>query len=170
MIQTNSVVSYFAYVSMSRFKRMKDWPIILIDDDVDDKQLIEDILRDLSSTHPLIWFGTARKALDYFATSNELPLVVICDINMPEMNGIALKKRVDSDPALQNKMSPFVFYTTAITRRIIEESNKCPMQGLFEKSEDYEVMKKEVDTIIKYWELFQEHTQRKLKSPPGHES
>jgi len=37
-------------------------------------------------------------------------LLIICDINMPEMSGLEFKKEIEKDTYLSEKSIPFVFF------------------------------------------------------------
>ncbi|CAK0757669.1 hypothetical protein CCP3SC15_220026 [Gammaproteobacteria bacterium] len=62
-------------------------PVLIIDDDDFTRELIEDLLRDLGITK-ILCAGNGAQALGLFKSLDILPALVICDINMPEMDGV----------------------------------------------------------------------------------
>jgi CheY-like chemotaxis protein len=62
---------------------MKSGPIILIDDDGDDKDVFQDILKDLKVSNRLIWFQNCDDAFSYLKTTSDQPFIIFCDLNLP---------------------------------------------------------------------------------------
>ena len=69
-------------------------PIIVIEDDVDDLQLLTDSFADCNILNKMIHFTSGREAIDHISQSNEQPLFILCDVNLPKQNGIELKKEM----------------------------------------------------------------------------
>jgi len=73
--------------------------ICLAEDDPDDYYLFSRILEDISDSHKLTWFVTCEDLLIYLKTGNELPDVIVLDMNMPKMDGqtclLTLKNEAD---------------------------------------------------------------------------
>jgi len=88
---------------------MKPGPIILIEDDVEDKDVFLDILKDLDISNPVIWFQNCDDAFSYLKMTSEQPFIIFCDLNLPGMNGIECKGQIDEDKELRKKSIPFVF-------------------------------------------------------------
>lgn len=84
-------------------------PIIIIDDDQDDQEMIDRILGRLPLKNEIKKFFDDEKALSYFLKTTDSPLLVLCDINMPLMNGIELKQTIQKNENLCKKTTPFVF-------------------------------------------------------------
>src|SRR4051812_14243651 len=87
----------------------KKGEILIIDDDRDDRELIEEVLQDLKVDNPLVAFPNGLEALDYLKASPGQPFLILCDINMPVMDGITLRKQVNDNEVLRKKSIPFVF-------------------------------------------------------------
>jgi CheY-like chemotaxis protein len=79
---------------------MNPGPIVLIDDDVDDLELLSNALRELQVKNEIIVFTDATKALDFFREMETKPFFVLCDINMPNLNGLELRKAIYNSPRL----------------------------------------------------------------------
>ena len=133
---------------------MKSGPIILIEDDIDDKELLESIFRELKVLNKLVCFSKAEGAFGYLKSTSEQPFIIFCDVNLPIEDGISFKKRVDADPYLREKSIPFVFYSTSVDQQTVNEAyTKMTVQGFFQKGSTYEEIKKTVKLIVDYWML-----------------
>ena len=126
-------------------------PIILIDDDEDDQYLIRTALADLKVNNELRLFENGQQALDYLLVTAEKPLIILCDVNMPIMNGIELRDTIDDNPYLKKKSIPFIFLSTSSNRSLIDKAYASTIQGFYKKEHDYELFRNYIDLIIKYW-------------------
>ena len=54
---------------------MKSGPIILVEDDNDDKDVFQDILKDLQVPNPVIWFHNCDDAFSYLKRLLNNPLL-----------------------------------------------------------------------------------------------
>jgi CheY-like chemotaxis protein len=129
-------------------------PIIIIEDDHDDQEILSDACSDLGIPNKLIFFDTTDPAFQYLLTTEDKPLIIISDINIPVQGGLEFKRKIDNDPYLRQKSIPFVFLTTFIDRRAVDVAYKeLTIQGFFKKNERYEELKKQLLLIIDYWKL-----------------
>jgi len=126
--------------------------IVIIEDDADDKEILEDVIVSLGNTNKIIWKINGAEAFSYLSTCEEKMLIIFCDMNMPIMNGLELKRLIDADPVLRKKSIPFVFYSTAATENAIEEAyTTLSIQGFFKKENDFDKTKSMVNTVLEYW-------------------
>ncbi|RZK66549.1 MAG: response regulator [Pedobacter sp.] len=132
----------------------KTGPILLIEDDIDDKELFEQALKDLGIPNKLIWHQSPEDGFD-FLSATELPVFLIfCDINMPLLNGLDFKRSIDNDPSLRQKSIPFVFYSTSANQRDVNDAyTHLAVQGFFKKKTDYSAMKDQIKLIVDYWSV-----------------
>lgn len=65
--------------------------IIIVEDDLEDQEVIADVLRMNGTKNEIKFFDNGKTALDYFLHTNDKPFLIICDINMPVMNGLELR-------------------------------------------------------------------------------
>jgi len=129
-------------------------PIIIIEDDPDDKEIFEEVLKELGILNKLVWLINAPDAFTYLKTTEEQPFLIICDINLPVQNGIEFKRQVDNDPQLRKKSIPFIFFTTAVQQSAVNEAYiHLTVQGFFQKSSNYENSRKAIKIIFDYWNL-----------------
>jgi CheY-like chemotaxis protein len=50
--------------------------------------------------------------LTYLVATAETPLLILCDSQMPVMNGFQLRDEIDLDDSLRAKAIPFIFLST----------------------------------------------------------
>ena len=132
---------------------MKPGPIILIEDDVEDKDVFLDILKDLDISNPVIWFQNCDDAFSYLKMTSEQPFIIFCDLNLPGMNGIECKGQIDEDKELRKKSIPFVFFSTAVDQKTVNDAyTKMTVQGFFHKKNTYNDLKDTVKLIFAYWD------------------
>lgn len=129
----------------------KTGPIIVIDDDPDDQEMIGRILARLSLSNEIKRFHDGESALRYFLNTDDNPMVVLCDINMPLMNGIELKRNIEEDARLCEKNMPFVFLTTTANPDQIVKAYSMCCHGFFIKGQTYGELKDTVVRIVTYW-------------------
>ncbi len=129
-------------------------PIIIIDDDVDDKEMLEEILAELNVPNETVWFTKTKAAFDYLIKTGQQPFVIFSDINLPEASGLDFKKQIDDDPVLKKKSIPFIFFSTAADPTTINDVySKMTVQGYFQKPNTYAETRDIVRRIIEYWKV-----------------
>ncbi|CAN5913976.1 hypothetical protein BH11BAC7_BH11BAC7_26500 [soil metagenome] len=126
-------------------------PIVIIEDNEDERFLYQVTFRNLKVSNPLSFFNNGREALDYLASTQENPFLIICDIQMPVMDGLELRQRVVDNPYLVKKATPFVFRTGNTTSFEIAKAYELTVQGFFKKSHDPEKMGYQLKLILDYW-------------------
>jgi len=131
---------------------MKSGPIIIIEDDVDDKDVLEEIIKEFNLNNKLVWFENCKDAWEYLITTHEQPFIIFCDINLPGQNGIEFKRQIDENKAMRKKSIPFIFYSTTANQKFVNEAyTEMTVQGFFQKSDSFEGMKKDIKIILDYW-------------------
>jgi CheY-like chemotaxis protein len=126
-------------------------PIIIIDDDSDDLDLIVEGLHGLDE-HQILTFRNGRKALDYLSTTEDHPHLILCDINMPAMSGIELSKAIEDSPILREKSIPFIFLSTTAQPTTIQEAFSHKVQGFFVKPAVENDLVELLKVILRYWQ------------------
>jgi DNA-binding NtrC family response regulator len=133
---------------------MRSGPIIVVEDDIDDKEIFEAAVGELQFTNKIIWFNNCDEAWDYLKTTTDSPFIIFSDVNLPRQSGLEFKKQVDEDPELRKKSIPFVFYSTSVNQDTVNEAYmKMTVQGFFQKGNRFEEMKQTVKTILDYWRI-----------------
>jgi CheY-like chemotaxis protein len=128
-------------------------PIVLIEDDPDDIEVYEMIFEEFGMKNRLLVFQIAEPALNYLRTTPDSPFLIICDINLPSMNGLVLKRIITMDDMLRKKSIPFVFITTSASKKEIEIAYAETVQGYFVKNDTYDSIKAQLKSILDYWAI-----------------
>ncbi len=115
--------------------------------------MIYRILSRMVSPAEIRKFFDGEEALKYFQQATETPSLVICDINMPRMNGIELKQNIEADAKLAARHVPFVFLSTTANPDQIAKAFSLSCQGFFIKGQSFAALKETVSTIAAYWRL-----------------
>jgi CheY-like chemotaxis protein len=126
-------------------------PIVIIDDDPDDQEMIERVLKRLDPELKVKKFLDGEEALHYLQHENEQPFLILCDINMPIMNGLELKKHIEASEFLSRKSIPFVFLTTTTNMDQVRQAYHLKVQGFFSKGQTFDELKSSLHNIIHYW-------------------
>ncbi|MCK8493546.1 response regulator [Spirosoma sp. RP8] len=126
-------------------------PIIHIENDVDDHYLIEKALQTALIRNPVRFFRDGQQALLYLQTTEEVPLVILCDVIMPGMDGFELRDRIAADPVLHMKAIPFVYFSTWGNKALVEKAYQGPVQGYHLKGRSFADLQSELSLIVAYW-------------------
>ena len=132
----------------------KNGPIIIIEDDVDDRLILEEALREANVYNELVFFDNGPDTFEYLLSSLLQPFLIFCDVNLPRQNGIELKRELDNNPLLRTMSIPFIFYTTFVSQYAVNEAYKnMTVQGFFQKNNSHKELKDVVRIIIDYWRI-----------------
>ena len=98
--------------------------IIMVEDDEGHARLIEKNIRRAGVTNEIIAFTDGTTALNHLFASEpgggvrREPLLILLDLNLPDMSGVDILKRVKADEQLRR--APVVVLTTTDDKREIE--------------------------------------------------
>jgi DNA-binding NtrC family response regulator len=130
----------------------KTGPIIIIEDDLDDQDILTDIFKGLNYNNEVIFFGDSLKALDYLTNTDKEPFIVLSDINMPKLNGMELREKVHNNEDLRMKSIPYLFFSTSAEQKHVIDAYSRSIQGFFIKPNNYEKLKSIIRKIVEYWQ------------------
>lgn len=97
-------------------------PIIVIEDDADDQEMLAEIFKKLNYENEIRFFFDGFKALDYITTSGVKPFLILSDINMPVLTGFELRDKIQNNEELRLKCIPYLFLTTAASQSAVVEA------------------------------------------------
>ena len=126
-------------------------PIVVVEDDADDQYFIRTICEKLGVATDIIFFDDGKKALNYLLTTERRTFIILCDINMPIMNGLELRRNIQENESLRKKSIPFVFLSTAARPKEVGEAYDLTVQGFFVKGQSYNELKETLTDIMAYW-------------------
>lgn len=130
----------------------KSGPIIVIEDDKDDQELLSMVFEELNYHNRVIFFDDGVSAYEYLVSSKEHPFVIISDINMHKMSGFELRDQIHKNELLRLKCIPYLFFTTASDEKNVIDAYSKSVQGFFTKPNEYSEILRVIGTIFKYWE------------------
>lgn len=129
----------------------KNGTIIIIEDDADDQFVLEEVFNELEYPNQRMYFLDGLSALDYLYTSTDRPFLIISDITMPKLDGLELRKKIQTDAELSLKCVPYVFFTTALNQNSIIDAYSTSAKGFFVKPGSIDEIKDTIKVMIDYW-------------------
>ncbi len=131
---------------------MKQGPIIVIDDDPEDQQLLANAIASFGKKNQIMTFRDGAEALEFLQQTRENPFLIFCDVKMPRMSGLELREKIGNNETLRRKSIPFVFVTGSSDSEDVIEAYKMAVQGFFVKPNTISEWEARVKGIINYWE------------------
>jgi CheY-like chemotaxis protein len=129
----------------------KNGPVIVIEDDADDQQFLTEIFQKFNYQNKILFFFDGQDALDHINATNDLPFLILSDINMPKLNGFALREKLKTDSKLNNKCIPYLFFSTALDQKSVIQAYSQSVQGFFVKQNTMAELEKTISAIMEYW-------------------
>ena len=130
----------------------KSGPIIVIEDDVDDQDILSEIFEELNYNNELIFFSDGIKALEFLTETAIEPFLVLSDINLPKLNGMELREKIHNNEDLRLKSIPYLFFSTSREQKHVIDAYSRSIQGFFVKPDNYEKLKTIIVKIVEYWQ------------------
>ncbi len=130
----------------------KKGPIIVIEDDEDDREFINDVFIELNFMNEVIFFEDGKKALYHLLNEKIEPFIIISDINMPVLDGMALKEEIQKNESLRLKCIPYLFFTTSANQQHVIDAYSKSVQGFFIKPSSVEKLRIMIKKIVEYWQ------------------
>ncbi|MBP1846205.1 CheY-like chemotaxis protein [Rhizobium petrolearium] len=117
--------------------------IVMVEDDEGHARLIEKNVRRAGVNNEIVPFTNGNSALDYIlgtdrsgAVSHERYLLILLDLNLPDMSGVDILEKVKSNP--HTKRLPVVILTTTDDEREIQRCYDLGANVYITKPVDYE--------------------------------
>lgn len=126
-------------------------PVVIIEDDIDDKDILNEVFQNLGYLNQLLFFADGQEALDFLNSSDINPFIILSDINMPKLDGFALRDKIRMDAKLQMKCIPYLFFSTASSQKAVVEAYSLSVQGFFVKQASMAELEKTITVIMEYW-------------------
>ena len=128
-----------------------DGPVIVIEDDMDDQEILVDVFQKFGYTNELLFFTDGEKALEHLNKTEVIPFIILSDINMPKLDGFELRNKIKTDAALQIKCIPYLFFSTASSQQAVVDAYSLSVQGFFIKQNSMAELEKTITVIMEYW-------------------
>lgn len=121
--------------------------IILVDDDLFDRELFEDALKDVSMQTQLLIF---EDGVDLMTTLDETvpppPYAVFLDINMPRKNGYECLSEIRKNQKLKD--ITVIIFSTSDNQLAIEKTYSLGANFYVCKPRSFQLLKKAIETIL----------------------
>lgn len=129
----------------------KGGPIIIIEDDIDDQEMLGDVFAALQTKNEILFFGDGEAALEHLIHTRVEPFIIFSDINMPRLSGMELGEKVHQNEDLRLKSIPYLFFSTSAEQQHVVDAYSKSIQGFFIKPSDYGELLETVRSIVDYW-------------------
>lgn len=132
-------------------------PILVVDDDPIDREMIELAFKRASVESPVVTVGDGQEALDYLQAKGrfrerhpeDLPAVIVLDLDMPRMDGFEFLRRVKLTPDLA--AIPVVVLTTSEFDKDLSQSYALGAKSCITKPGDFERLVEVARAVHEYW-------------------
>lgn len=113
--------------------------LLMVEDDEGHARLIEKNLRRAGVSNEFIHFNTGKKAVDFLfkdAEANPRDMLMLLDLNLPEMDGIEVLSRIKQDP--RTKIMPVIVLTTTDNPKEVQRCYELGCNAYITKPVEYE--------------------------------
>lgn len=132
-------------------KMNRKGPIIIIEDDQDDQEILQEVFDKLSYPNKIIFFSDGEAALDFLTSSDVDPFIIFSDINMPKLSGIELRERIHQNESMRLRTIPYLFFSTSAEQKNVVDAYSKSAQGFFIKPAGFKEIEETMKTVIEYW-------------------
>jgi len=129
----------------------KKGPVVVIEDDLDDQGFLTEIFSRLNYSNKLVFFQNSSMAYDFLSITEEIPFIILSDVNMPYVNGFDLKKKIKANCESGVQCVPFLFFSTISTKNILVDAYTSSTQGFFIKDSSLAELEITIKVIMEYW-------------------
>lgn len=133
-------------------------PILLVEDNPDDADLIVRALKRARLANPTVRMDDGPSALDWLKgqgvwadQAHELPVFVLLDVKLPGMNGHEVLAAMRADPDLE--LVPVVMLTSSAQDRDRFESYRNGANAYVVKPVDFVELQKTVEALGYFWAI-----------------
>ncbi len=138
-------------------KSKRSVPILIADDDEDDRDMIRDALKESRLINNLHCVKDGEELMDYLnhrgnfedQIKNPLPGLILLDLNMPRMDGREALKEIKTNPRL--RQIPVVILTTSQAEEDIFRTYELGVNSFITKPVSFESFVKVMKTLGNYW-------------------
>lgn len=146
----NKRLMFMVYIYTNIFMN-KGGPIIIIEDDLDDQDILNEVFQELGYPNEIVFFADGEEALAYLTDTSIEPFIIFSDINMPKLSGMDLRQKIHENEDLRIKSIPYLFFSTSAEQKHVVEAYSKSVQGFFVKPRSFHEIKETIKTIVEYW-------------------
>jgi len=119
--------------------------VLLIDDSSTMRKIQKRVLESMSITD-IVEAGNGKEALDKLKENNNDFTFILCDINMPEMNGMETLKAIRSNP--DTAKLPVIMCTSVAEKGQVMEAIKAGATNYLVKPFQPEELQNKINTVL----------------------
>jgi CheY-like chemotaxis protein len=123
---------------------------IFIDDDEEEHELFKLALREICP-NPVLSAYNGEDGFSLIRENKNNIFLIISDMNMARVNGLELKRLIESTPELKMKAIPFVFHSTVTDELVVKEAYSLNIQGYIQKRSDVKTSVEVLRHFIEFW-------------------
>ncbi len=120
--------------------------ILLVDDSSTMRKIQRRVLTEMSPEYDIVEAGNGKEALEKLKEFNFQFGLVLCDINMPEMNGMETLKAIRSMP--ETLKLPIIMCTSVAEKGQVMEAIKAGATNYLVKPFQPEDLKNKISTVL----------------------
>ena len=125
--------------------------ILFIEDDVVETMKMHRTISRLSVSYNIQEAKNGEDALKLLIKKDNLPDIILLDLNMPKINGIEFLEILKNDETL--KYIPAIVLTTSSNRKDVLECYKIGIAGYILKPLKYEDYVSKLEKVLAYWSI-----------------
>lgn len=129
----------------------KSLKILLVEDNLIEIMKMKRTLSLLELNHTLQEAKNGEEALQLLENQNNIPDIILLDLNMPKINGIEFLRILKANDEL--KHIPTIILTTSSNEKDLLECYRTGMSGYVLKPLKYEDYVKKIETVLSYWSV-----------------
>jgi CheY-like chemotaxis protein len=123
--------------------------ILVADDDQEDRQLIQDALKESKLLNPLQFVGDGEALLILLDEIEELPGLILLDLNMPKKDGREALREIKSDARF--KHIPVVVLTTSQAEEDVFRTYNLGVNSFVTKPVKFSALVEVLKDVAHYW-------------------
>jgi CheY-like chemotaxis protein len=123
-------------------------PVLIVEDDVNDIELIQIALEKCNLTNPVLIANTGSKALEMLE-NGPLPIVIVLDVKLPGMNGHEVLAAIRANPKM--KTLPVVMLTSSRMEEDLNQAYAGGANSYVVKPLDFDNFRAAINDIGVYW-------------------
>ncbi len=132
------------------YKRLN---VLLIEDDAIEVMKLNRTISKLQLNHTITEANNGSDALKVLNETEELPDIILLDLNMPKINGIEFLSIIKRSEKL--KHIPTVILTTSSHKKDLLECYKIGVSGYVLKPLKYDDYVLKIEKVLAYWSINQ---------------
>jgi CheY-like chemotaxis protein len=105
----------------------------------------------LDYKNPLLFFKNGEEVLKFLEDKKVVPFLILCDVNLPKMDGFELKEQLLKRENTRYTSIPFVFWSSAMSNQQIQKAYDLGVNGIFLKDSSFGELKQSLIRIVSYW-------------------